>query len=165
MTSSRSTLDLRVLLAGVMLLLFSGYLQADENTQVNAAADITVYKTPYCGCCTKWIEHLQQAGFDVDVKFVEQTNSIRSRLGIPDKLASCHTAVVAGYWVEGHVPADLIQKLIADRPEHIKGISAPGMPQGAPGMDIPNSAPYTVYSLDDNGQTAVYATRDGTGSD
>jgi len=150
-----------VLLTGLMSPFSSGYLLAGEDAPANAATDITVYKTPYCGCCTKWVDHLKANGFNVDVKTVEKTDSIRANLGIPDKLASCHTAVVGKYWVEGHVPADLIQMLLQDQPANIKGLSAPGMPQGAPGMDIPNSPPYSIYSLDDNGQIEVYATRKG----
>lgn len=84
-----------------------------------------------------------------------------SRLGVPEKFASCHTAVAAGYWVEGHVPPDLVHQLMSERPANIKGIAVPGMIPGSPGMEAPNPAKYNILSGDDAGNTAVYATRDG----
>jgi hypothetical protein len=122
---------------------------------------ITVFKTPNCGCCTLWAEHMQEHGFDVDVKSVSETRSLRAHLGIPDSLASCHTAVVGDYWVEGHAPADLISRLLADNPTDIEGIAAPGMPLGSPGMEAPNASTYEVVTLDDQGTVDVYETVQG----
>lgn len=122
---------------------------------------ITVYKTPNCGCCTLWAEHMQEHGFTVEVKSVSETQTLRSQLGIPDQLASCHTAMVGDYWVEGHVPADLISRLLAEKPNNIEGIAAPGMPLGSPGMEAPNASAYTVVTLDDRGEVEVYETVQG----
>lgn len=123
---------------------------------------ITVFKTPNCGCCTLWAEHMQEHGFDVDVKSVSETRSLRAHLGIPDSLASCHTAVVGDYWVEGHVPADLISRLLADNPTDIEGIAVPGMPLGSPGMEAPDASTYEVVTLDDQGTVEVYETVQGS---
>lgn len=126
-----------------------------------AADTVTVYKTATCGCCGKWVEHLQQSGLDVDMIVVDETSSIRSSLGVPSHLASCHTAKVGDYWVEGHVPADLVQRLLDEKPANIKGIAVPGMPQGSPGMESPKPVSYQVLSVDGDGEVGVYATRDG----
>lgn len=126
-----------------------------------AEADVVVYKSPSCGCCSLWIEHLRDSGLEVNVVSVNSTEPVRSRLGVPGKLASCHTAVVGDYWVEGHVPADLVQQLMAEQPANIRGISAPGMPPGSPGMEGPNASEYKVMAHDTEGKTNVYATRQG----
>ena len=126
--------------------------------------EITVYKSPQCGCCTKWVEHLEENGFEVDVRTVSDTASVKQRVGVPRQLSSCHTAVVGDYWVEGHVPADLIQRLLAEHPEDIKGIAVPGMPLGSPGMEGPNPMEYEILSVDDQGNVAVYAKRMGESS-
>jgi hypothetical protein len=123
--------------------------------------EITVYKAPQCGCCTKWVEHLEVSGFEVEVRTVNGTSAVKRRVGVPNEFRSCHTAIVGDYWVEGHVPADLIQKLLADQPDDIKGIAVPGMPLGSPGMEGPNPMEYEVLSVDGDGNVAVYATRMG----
>ena len=97
--------------------------------------EITVYKSPTCGCCSLWVDHLEENGFAVDVVEMENLNAVRNYYDIPDELAACHTAVVDGYVVEGHVPADDIKRLLEERPEAI-GISVPGMPIGSPGMEV-----------------------------
>jgi hypothetical protein len=130
--------------------------------QTNESADITVYKTKYCGCCHKWVEHLRDSGLTVAVNDVDSTHPFRSKFGIPDTMASCHTAVAGDYWVEGHVPADLIQQLLQERPENIQGIAAPGMPQGSPGMEGTNPVTYDVVAYTRDATTSVYATRQGT---
>ena len=122
---------------------------------------MAVYKTLACGCCDKWVEHLRDNDFDVEVNLVSETNSIRAQVGVPREVASCHTAIVGDYWVEGHVPADLIHKLLSEQPEDIRGIAAPGMPQGSPGMESPNPSKYKILSVDDKGEVEVYAIRDG----
>jgi hypothetical protein len=122
---------------------------------------ITVYKTPNCGCCTLWAEHMQENGFTVEVTSVSETQTLRAQLGIPDHLASCHTAVVGDYWVEGHVPADLISRLLAENPNDIEGIAAPGMPLGSPGMEAPNASTYQVVTVDARGAVKVYETVHG----
>lgn len=122
---------------------------------------ITVYKTPNCGCCTLWAEHMQENGFTVEVKSVSETQTLRAQLGIPDHLASCHTAVVGDYWVEGHVPAELVSRLLAENPNDIEGIAAPGMPLGSPGMEAPNASTYKVVTVDARGEVEVYETVQG----
>ena len=122
---------------------------------------VTVYKTEACGCCLKWVDHLESNGLDVEVVNVASTAPARERFGVPNKLLSCHTGTINGYWVEGHVPADLVKKLITDKPEDIRGISAPGMPMGSPGMEGPNPVQYDIVAYHADGTTSVYATRQG----
>jgi len=112
-------------------------------------------------CCTLWVEHMREYGFDVDVKSVSETGSLRALFGIPDSLASCHTAVAGDYWVEGHVPADLVSRLLEERPHSISGIAVPGMPLGSPGMEAPNATTYDVVTFDDQGNVEVYETVHG----
>lgn len=111
-----------------------------------AIAEIIVYKTANCGCCGKWVDHLQQKGFRVSAHNVDSLNAIKAKYGVPPQLASCHTALVEGYVVEGHVPADIIQRLLKERPL-VKGIAVPGMPKGSPGMEGPNPQPYDILSF------------------
>ena len=118
---------------------------------------ILVYASPSCSCCHKWIGHLGDNGFDVTKELVSDVTPIKKKYGIPQDLWSCHTAVVEGYAIEGHVPADLIQKVLRERPA-IAGLSAPGMPNSAPGMDGPAER-YEVISFTRAGQTEVYAER------
>lgn len=120
---------------------------------------ILVYKTEFCGCCNGWVEHLQAAGFTVDARNVTDLMSVKLDAGVPANLSSCHTALVDGYVVEGHVPADVIRKMLAERPEAV-GIAVPGMPTGSPGMEGPNPKPYDVFTFDPEGGSAVYTTVD-----
>lgn len=122
------------------------------------AADvpITVYKTPTCGCCGKWIEHLKANGFDPTVIEVQNTSEQRAKLGVPEKLMSCHTGFVQGYAIEGHVPAADIQRLLKERPV-AKGIAVPGMPLGSPGMEQgPRKQPYSVLLFDSEGKVSEF---------
>ena len=120
------------------------------------AGEVVVYKSPSCGCCGKWSIHLRQNGFDVSVKNIDNIGPIKEQAGVPYDLESCHTAFVDGYVVEGHVPAENIHKILADRPK-IKGLAVPGMPPSSPGMDSPDPEPYTVFSFDGEGKQEVYA--------
>ncbi|MRX49400.1 DUF411 domain-containing protein [Paracoccus sp. S-4012] len=108
--------------------------------QADPLPPMTVTKDPSCGCCGDWIEHLRSAGFPVRVIESDDVLALKQRLGVPHDLASCHTAEVDGYVVEGHVPASAIQRLLAERPE-ATGLAVPGMPGGSPGMDYPGVAP------------------------
>lgn len=99
-----------------------------------AAPTITVYKTPTCGCCHEWVAHLQKNGFEVVAHDVPDTSPYRRKFGVPDELASCHTGVIGGYALEGHVPADDIKRLLAAKPK-ARGLSVPGMVVGSPGME------------------------------
>ena len=106
------------------------------------AAEITVYKSPYCGCCGMWSEHMRANGFAVNVREVEDVDPVKALYGVPPALASCHTAVVDGYVVEGHVPADLVKRLLAERPK-AQGLAVPGMVGGSPAWTAPRPNPMT----------------------
>ena len=122
-----------------------------------APLKITVYKSPSCGCCKDWVTYMHTQGFETDVKEMDDVTEIKRSFGVPAKLESCHTAFIGGYVIEGHVPADLVKKILADRPK-IVGLSAPGMPADAPGMGT-GKTPYDVISWDKAGKTAVFAKR------
>lgn len=125
--------------------------------QGTAAATLTVTKTATCGCCGGWVEHMKKAGFTVVVRDVEDVTPTAQRLGVPDALRSCHTAEIGGYAIEGHVPADDVKRLVADRPE-AAGIAVPGMPMGSPGMEQgENKQPYQTLLFDRSGKTRVFA--------
>ena len=102
-----------------------------------ARTAIAVYKTPTCACCDGWVRHLRDADFDASVTVTPDLVTLRRRHGMPDRLASCHTALVNGYVIEGHVPAGDVRRLLAQRPDAV-GLSVPGMPLGSPGMETPN---------------------------
>jgi hypothetical protein len=158
-----------ILTVGVVIAIAAGILfargQAISSEQPVSSRDngdvVTVYKTEACGCCLKWVDHLKANGLEVDVVNVASTAPTRERFGVPSKLLSCHTGTIHGYWVEGHVPADLVKKLIAEKPDDIRGISAPGMPMGSPGMEGPNPVQYDIVAYHADGTTSVYATRQG----
>lgn len=118
---------------------------------------ISVYKTPTCGCCGKWVEHMRANGFTPTVTNMPDVTEVKTRNGVPARLGSCHTSLIGGYVIEGHVPAEDIKRLLREKPA-IVGLAAPGMPAGSPGMDVPNSPPYDVVSFDKNGRTKVWAT-------
>ena len=120
---------------------------------------VLVYKTATCGCCAGWVEHMREAGFTVDVRDVpSNTELMRVKVdaGVPGALTTCHTALVDGYVVEGHVPADQVRRLLAERPE-VAGVAVPGMPIGSPGMEGQGAQPYQVFSFDRQGGSAVFA--------
>lgn len=117
---------------------------------------VLVYKTPTCGCCNGWVEHMRQAGFTVDARDVRDLISVKMDGGVPTQMSSCHTAIIDGYVVEGHVPAEQVKRLLAERPE-VAGIAVPGMPIGSPGMEGANPEPYQVLSFTHAGEAAVFA--------
>jgi len=126
--------------------------------QQSAAADVVVYKSPTCGCCGKWVKHMQDAGFSVDVENRRDLALIKRELGVPTSMQSCHTAKVGDYIVEGHVPADLVMRMLEEKPD-IKGLAVPGMPMGSPGMEGPRQDPYNVMAIGHDGRVRVYARR------
>jgi hypothetical protein len=146
---------LRLLLLQTFLGMF---LLSGAACQNSKPAAVTVYKSPTCGCCSKWVEHLEASGFEVKTTDMENVEVMKDHLGLPLSLASCHTAVVDGYVVEGHVPADVIHQLLEERPA-VAGIAVPGMPIGSPGMEGPNPEPYEVIAFTKDGQQSVYARR------
>jgi len=117
-----------------------------------------VVKSASCGCCTAWVAYMKKQGFTVTTEDKDEFTALKRSNGVTAQLESCHTAFVGGYVIEGHVPADLVKKLLADKPAGIKGLAAPGMPQSAPGMDAPGQH-YTVYSFDAAGHAKIYAER------
>jgi len=117
---------------------------------------ITVYKDPDCGCCNNWIEHLVKHGFKVESKDTREMTEVKANLGVPGSLESCHTGVVGGYLVEGHVPAADILRMLRQKPR-VAGLAVPGMPMGSPGMEGPRKQKYDVVSFDKKGKTKVFA--------
>ena len=113
---------------------------------------VLVHKDPNCGCCAGWVQHLRDNGFSVEVDETENLTPIRRQLGVPDALAACHTAEVAGYVVEGHVPAAAIQRLLQERPD-AKGLAVPGMPVGSPGMERGRTQRYAAILFGRNGKS------------
>ncbi len=121
-------------------------------------AAMVVHKSPTCGCCGDWIEHMEGAGFTVDVRDTTELAPIKEAAGVPYGLGSCHTAEVEGYFVEGHVPAADVVRLLEERPEAL-GLTVPGMPLGSPGMEVPSGEvqAYDVLLVLPDGSTRVYA--------
>ena len=125
--------------------------------QTRAGTTATVYKDPNCGCCNKWIEHLTRADFVVDAFNREDMTQVKAELGVPNALESCHTALIDGYVVEGHVPVADIERLLTERPDAL-GLAVPGMPVGSPGMEYGDERePYEVVLFGSDGQQSVFA--------
>lgn len=128
-------------------------------TAQGAAPNVTVYKDPSCGCCTKWVAHLEQNGFATTVIETKSVNDIKTQNHVPTRARSCHTALVDGYAIEGHVPAADVQRLLKERPAGVIGLAVPGMPTGSPGMEVPGRKvqPFDVLVFEKDGQTRVFA--------
>jgi hypothetical protein len=122
----------------------------------DAAPLVQVWRTPTCGCCGAWVRHLEASGFRVEVTMQDDLSAIKAKHGVPRNLESCHTAVVEGYVVEGHVPAADVKRLLRERPP-VAGLVVPGMPAGSPGMEGPVSEPYATLALAADGTTSVFA--------
>jgi len=120
------------------------------------AGEITVYKSPWCGCCSSWADHMRANGHSVTTKEVEDLDAIKRMAGVPEPLQSCHTAVIDGYVIEGHVPAEDVARLLSERPD-AKGLSVPGMPMGSPGMEGGTPERYDVMLFGADGSAEVYA--------
>ncbi len=123
---------------------------------LRAAPAVTLYKTPWCGCCAAWGEYLANAGFAVTTETLEDLELVKRMAGVPGELEACHTALIGDYVVEGHVPASAVRRLLAERPA-VRGISAPGMPMGSPGMPAPQPEPFTVFAFGEDGRIAPFA--------
>lgn len=151
----------RGIVAGVLLLVSGLFVTFTvlAAQSANARPEVTVYKSPTCGCCSKWVDHLRSNGFTVDAVDVEDVDAVKRAHGVPPALGSCHTALVGGYVVEGHVPADAITRLLRERPASA-GISVPGMPAGSPGMEVPGRRDsYTIWSFDKQGKYTPFERR------
>lgn len=124
----------------------------------NPGPAMTVYRSPTCACCAKWVDHVRANGFTATVRDEPDLDAVKDRLGVPRGLRSCHTARVDGYLVEGHVPAEDIRRLLRERPG-VAGLAVPGMPMGTPGMEQPGAPaePYEVLAFARDGATRVYA--------
>jgi hypothetical protein len=124
---------------------------------------IVVHKNETCGCCKLWVAHLEKAGFATEVHDESNLGPVKERLGVPYGMGSCHTGEVGGYFIEGHVPASDIQRLLSEKLD-AKGLAVPGMPAGSPGMEIPSGAKdaYDVFLVAKDGRTSVYAHHAGT---
>jgi hypothetical protein len=130
----------------------------EQATSSAAARNIKVYKDANCGCCKEWIRHLEQNGFTVEAIDMPDLSAVKTKYGVTSQLQACHTAVIGDYVVEGHVPADLIVKMLDEKPA-IAGIAVPGMPAGSPGMEGATKEKYDVLTFDRAGRTTVYAQR------
>lgn len=121
-------------------------------------ARMAVHKSPSCGCCSLWVEHIEQAGYPVEVIHEEDLGPLKAALGVPEGMASCHTAIVEDYFIEGHVPAQDVARLLMERPD-ARGLVVPGMPVGSPGMEVPSGQvqPYTVYLVNKDGSTTPFS--------
>ena len=151
---NRRGLIAKLLAVGMMVAIA---LLGPSTAQAQAATELTVYRSPTCNCCGHWVDHMQAAGFAVENVITDDMDAIKDQYGVPEALASCHTALVEGYVIEGHVPASDVQRLLSERPA-ILGIAAPGMPVGSPGMEMGDRVdPYTVVSFTANGDTATFA--------
>jgi hypothetical protein len=134
----------------------SAWRSAGADPVFGAASTITVYKDPNCGCCSRWVTHLRDAGFTVVARDTSAMDAVKAKHGVTSELASCHTAVVDGYVIEGHVPAADIQRLLESKPR-VVGLAVPGMPMGSPGMEGSRTDAYDVLSFDRQGQSKVFS--------
>lgn len=141
-------MKLLILIVSTVLSLMAG--------SVLAGVQVDVYKSPYCGCCGKWVEHLRVEGFDVKTHDVTDVPGQRKKLGMPEAYGSCHTATVGNYLIEGHVPAADVQRLLKEKPQAI-GLAVPSMPPGSPGMENARPVPYETLLVRADGTRHVFA--------
>jgi len=120
-------------------------------------SDGTVYLSPTCGCCGKWVDHMKEAGFNLTREVTNELDSVPARQRVPAPLRSCHTAVIGKYLVEGHVPADVVRKLQREAPAGVVGLSVPNMPVGSPGMEGSNPRSYSILAFKSDGSSFEYA--------
>jgi hypothetical protein len=140
------------------LLALASSAVASRRMLASAPSVVTVYKDPACECCVRWIKHLSANGFVVTVHDVSNIDEIKRTMNVPRSLESCHTAVVGRYVIEGHVPADVIKNLLAEKPS-LMGLAVPGMPVGSPGMEGGTPERYNVVAFERGGATRIYARR------
>lgn len=157
-----TNLNRRTLLAAIPFMLVACSADAGQPTQgqstdLTSLPEMVVYKTPACGCCGSWVDHLRADGFAVRVIDVADTSPVAARLGVPETLRSCHTGQIGGYAIEGHVPARDIRRLLSQQPQ-TAGLAVPGMPLGSPGMEMGDRRDnYEVVQFDRNGTTQTFA--------
>jgi hypothetical protein len=145
----------------IALLVFNAGIKA-ETLLAGKPVDIVVYRSPTCNCCEKWLEHLKKNNFNVKDIVTDDVQAIKKKYGVSKEIASCHTAIVDGYVIEGHVPANDIMKLLKTKPK-IVGIAVPGMPSGAPGMEMGDRKDsYNVMSFDKENHYEIFNSYEGT---
>ena len=150
----KRSLRLKLLSQGVILLFSAASAYMTLAAETNK---VEVYKSPACGCCSQWVEHMQKNGFAVEIHNVRNVTPFRERFGVPESVASCHTAVVGGYAIEGHVPAADVKRLLREKPK-ATGIAVPGMAVGSPGMEQGSGKdPYNVVLFNATGRNTVYS--------
>lgn len=147
---------LRSLLIGITLAGLTPLMACSDSGKSVGLEVITVYKSPTCGCCDKWVSHLEESGFEVKAVNRQDLNTVKTEAGVPKRLASCHTAIIDGYTIEGHVPADDIRRLLHERPD-VAGLTVPGMPMGSPGMEGHRKDNYRVLTFTRTGDTSVFS--------
>ena len=155
-SSSKKRNKLTAVLSLLSISAVSLYLGFVLTSQPVMAEDIIVYKSPTCGCCKKWVKHLEKEGFKVTTKDVRNMNPVKNMFGVKRQFQSCHTAKVGNYYIEGHVSASDIKRLLKEKPD-IKGLSVPGMPMGSPGMEGHRKDKYNVIAIDKNNNATVYS--------
>jgi len=155
-SANRRQLSLASLALGTLLALGANVWMAAQAPK----PQMTVYKSSTCGCCSNWVAHMKANGFDVKAIDVDDIDKVKRERGVPADATSCHTAIVNGYIVEGHVPADAVQKMLKEKPA-IAGIAVPGMPMGSPGMEVPGGQKdaYNIVAFDKAGKTSIYQKR------
>ena len=146
----------QLVLIGALVLIGGGWFLFAKQPQ--AKADMIVYKSPSCGCCGDWIDYMEKNGYTVNVENVGDMDVVKRRLGVPNHAASCHTAKMGNYVIEGHVPVEDIQRLMEEKPD-VAGIAAPGMPIGSPGMEVEGEEPdqYEVVTFSGEGKIKTFA--------
>lgn len=146
----------RILAASILVAGLIPQISCSDAAKQAELESITVYKSPTCGCCAKWVTHLQENGFEVETIDLQDMNPVKTEAGISRQLASCHTAKTGGYVIEGHVPASDIKRLLKERP-NVAGLTVPGMPMGSPGMEGNRKDNYDVLMFTKTGETAVFS--------
>ena len=137
-----------IIVAGIVLVVVG----ALATRYITAETVVEVYKTPSCGCCVIWVDYMKEKGFTVEM--IDQPHADRAR--VPGHLASCHTAYIDRYIIEGHIPAEDVRRLLKEQPQ-VSGLVLPGMPEGSPGMEGPNPVAYDVFTFNSDGDVQIYA--------
>ncbi|MFT5115680.1 MAG: hypothetical protein ACI8P9_005033 [Parasphingorhabdus sp.] len=150
-------LNMKTLNISTLITIHLLFLSLLFTISTHAGETVTVYKSPTCGCCAKWVDYMRDNGFEVVAHDIARLNDMKAKLGMTNqRLMSCHTAVIGDYLVEGHVPASDIKRMLKDKPQ-IKGLTAPGMPQLSPGMASLEPKGYDVLSFDNDGNINVFS--------
>jgi hypothetical protein len=157
--NSRTTTSRLAIAAAAAIALSAGGAAPGAQQKAAAKPSVTVYKSATCGCCSGWVAHMRQNGFDVKAVDVDDIEVPKKTYGVPPAASSCHTSLVGGYVIEGHVPADAVMRLLRERP-NVSGLAVRGMPLGTPGMEMGGQKdPYVIATFDKAGRTAVYERR------